>query len=543
MQLSTVVGVGRARRGWLAGRMPPLLELLLVLAAIAVLLPGFARVAEIGAGRDRRFAEVGFWVKGLPEPVLPAVCAAYATLAEASMRERLCGAVGGASTAPSLSRPPAVLMQAVSRAARAFLAPVIDAEARLSGLRLKQREGLGELRGTADAMAAIEAETQPFVERFQLMKADATGPVPLWCAARWLEAALDETASPQSADGGASEMARANAVLLLAAAIDGRAATESVANAAVLPVPRARQSPPCDMGGVAALSATAALMGDARQSLSNSRKNEAMLALMRSAGWQWAGAMLLGFGLALWSRRRWPPAFGVAGALALWAIAAWLARVPWPLAGNRDFHPARLEQALWSPPAAFVLWLCAAAALLLFWALGRRRDNASPVAASAQAMSSRIGYAGLVLATGLGWLLLLDLSANGHPGNRYLALYHQGHLWLGMLVFSVLLFLRQPLSRGLGWTLAIAGETARRSARRFGSAGALAALSLLTLAAVVVFGLALSNMRQLTSELGRVWLIVGAAWFCFLRAGNSEPLFAGHDEIGIRRVNGRFLVL
>ena len=28
-------------------------------------------------------------------------------------------------------------------------------------------------------------------------------------------------------------------------------------------------------------------------------------------------------------------------------------------------------------------------------------------------MSSRIGYAGLVLATGLGWLLLLDLSANG----------------------------------------------------------------------------------------------------------------------------------
>ncbi len=34
-----------------------------------------------------------------------------------------------------------------------------------------------------------------------------------------------------------------------------------------------------------------------------------------------------------------------------------------------------------------------------------------------------------------------------------------------------------------------------------------------------MLGLALSNLRQLTSELGRVWLIVGAAWFFFLRGG------------------------
>ena len=135
-------------------------------------------------------------------------------------------------------------------------------------------------------------------------------------------------------------------------------------------------------------------------------------------------------------------------------------------------------------------------------------------------MSSRIGYAGLVLATGLGWLLLLDLSANGHPVNRYLALYHQGHLWLGMLVFSVLLFLRQPLSHGLGWMLSVAGEAARafgpaaRAARARGRAAAADRWP-----RCVLFGLSLSNLRQLTSELGRVWLIVGAAWFFFLRAG------------------------
>jgi cell division protein FtsW (lipid II flippase) len=42
-----------------------------------------------------------------------------------------------------------------------------------------------------------------------------------------------------------------------------------------------------------------------------------------------------------------------------------------------------------------------------------------------------------------------------------------------------------------------------------------------TLVFVVVAGLLLSNMRQLTSELGRIWLIVGAAWFFFLR---GDPL-------------------
>jgi cell division protein FtsW (lipid II flippase) len=130
----------------------------------------------------------------------------------------------------------------------------------------------------------------------------------------------------------------------------------------------------------------------------------------------------------------------------------------------------------------------------------------------------RVGYPGLVLATGLGALLLLDLSANGHPGNRYLALYHQGHLWLGMLVFSLVLFLRQPFSRAVGFALSLLGEAARGVTRALGRPAALAGLILVALTGVLAFGVALSSMRQLTSELGRVWLIVGAAWFFFLRA-------------------------
>ncbi len=500
--------------------MPALVELLCVVAAIAVLLPAFSKISEIGAGRDRRFAEVGFWVKGLPEPVLPAMCKVYASLAEAAVRERLCPGVDASSAASLPSAVPALLTLAVSRSANAFIAPVSEAEARLNALRLRQREGLGELRGMADAMAAIEAETQPFVERFQLATGDVAGPLPLRCAARWLESAW--SAEP------VETAPRADALLLLAAAVDGRAATETVASTATLPALREHPSPPCEMGGVAALSSTAALMSDARQSLSNSRKNGAMLALMQSAGWQWAGAMVIGYVLLLWSRRRWPPVYGVAAALALWAAAGWLARVPWPFAANRGFEPARVDAALWSPPSNFVLSLAGASALLLLWGLSRR--NRLP--ATAQAMSSRIGYAGLVFATGLGWLLLLDLSANGHPANRYLALYHQGHLWLGMLVFSVLLFLRQPLSRALGWTLSVAGETVRRSAVRLGPMQAAAALLLITLAGVVVFGLSLSNMRQLTSEFGRLWLIVGAAWFFFLRAAPLAERLARSGSVG-----------
>ncbi len=518
MQLRTDVGALRARRRGLAGGLPALVELASVLAAVAVLMPGFARVAELGAGRDQRFAEPGVRVLGLPDPTLPAVCAAYALRAEGMVRERLCGAVNTAATASPGVKLPSDLEHAVGRAAHALLAPLHEAQERLNRLRLQQREGSADVRDTAYAVAAIEADIQPYVDRFQLTTHDPAGLPALGCAVRWVEAALVQPAA-SSAASDAHAMAQANALLLLAAAIDGRAATAAVAGAALLPVVTAATGPACDGGTVAALAASAAVMGDARQSLLNARKNEAMRALLPSAGGQWAGAMLLGFGLLVWSRRPGRPAFGVAGALALWALAAWLARVPWPFAANRGFEPARLEQALPGPAADFVLALAAIALLVLMSAIGRGRGRDSAALAPVQAMSSRIGYPGLVLATGMGALLLLDLSANGHPVNRYLALYHQGHLWLGMLLFSVLLFLRQPLSRGLGWTLSVAGETARGAARRLGPTGAAAAFLLLTLAALIVFGLSLSNLRQLTSELGRVWLIVGAAWFFFLRAG------------------------
>ena len=521
MQLRTDVGALGPRRSWLVGSLPAWTELALVLAGVAALLPAFDRVAELADGREHRFAEAGLQVAGLPEPSLPAICSHHARQAEALVRDRLCGALSAAPAAGVAAFEtglPVVLERAASRAGQALLAPLHDAEARLNGLRLQQREGGGDVRGIAFGIAAIEADIQPYIDRFQLTAQDSAGLPALGCAVRWVEAAWAAPAA--SANTGTTQaMARANALLLLAAAVDGRSATAALAGAALLPS-AAALGPACEGGAVAALATTAAVLGDARRSLVNARKNEAMRRLLPSAGVQWAGAMLLGFALLMWSRRSGRPAFGVAAALALWALAAWLARVPWPFAGNRAFEPARperWEQALASPPADFVLWLVASAVLVWGWGISRKQKNIAE--APAQAMSTRVGYPGLVMATGLGALLLLDLSANGHPVNRYLALYHQGHLWLGMLLFCVLLFLRQPLARGLGWLLSITGEATRSAARRLGRGGTLVAIVLATGLALTVFALSLSNLRQLTSELGRVWLIVGAAWFFFLRGG------------------------
>jgi cell division protein FtsW (lipid II flippase) len=500
--------------------MAPLVELLAVLTAIAAWLPAFDRVAAFGEGRDGRYADAGFRVHGLPDPVLPAMCRGVASLAESRVRESLCGPAAAARRPASWQALSDALAHAASRATQAFNAPVIDARLRLNALRLQQREGLGELRDVAGAMAAIESDIRPHIERFRLDPAGEAAPQPLACALPWVQAAIG---------AGGDETGRANAVLLLAAALDGRHPTAALAAQATLPaVPRT--APPCEAAGIAVLSATAALMDDARQSRSHARKNEAMRALLPTAGWQWAGAMLLGFAFVVWGRHASSALVGVAAALGAWAIAAWLARVPWPLVEARAFEPARLEAALGSAPAAFVLVLGAASAVLFACATARSRTKVAR-SVGAQTMSSRIGYAGLVLATGLGWLLLLDLSAHGHPVNRYLALYHQGHLWLGMTVFSVLVFLRRPLSRALGWGLSLAGETARHAARRLGALAA-PTLVLATAAAVLALGLGLANLRQLTSELGRAWLIVGAAWFFFLRAGPLAERLASAPAAG-----------
>ena len=259
--------------------MAPLLEWLAVLAAIVAWLPAFERVATFGDGRDDRYADAGVRVDGLPEPVLPAICRGVATFAAPEVRASLCGSTAAAPAPASWQALSGSLAHAVSRAARAFNAPVVDARLRLDAWRLQQREGLGDLRDVAGAMSAIESDLRPYLQRFRLDAAGDAAPQPLGCALRWAQAAI-------GAPG--DDAARAHAVLLMAAALDGRGATGGLAAQAALP-PTPRATPPCEAGAAATLSAAAALMDDARQSRSHARKNEAMRALLATAGWQWAG--------------------------------------------------------------------------------------------------------------------------------------------------------------------------------------------------------------------------------------------------------------
>ena len=511
--------VGGGRIAW-----PHLAEAALVIVAIAVIFPWFERVAADDAGRDRRFAEAVVTVRGLPAPALPALCSAYGGFAEPLMRERLCRHSHFASTA-DFSRLPTTLTDARRHVRNAFLAPLKDTQRRLADLRLQQREGLGDLLVLSNAIEATEAEVQPFIGRYVLDGPEGTGPAPLECAFDKVEGALDRGAAAGA--NSFPKMTRANALLLLGAAIDGHPATPALADVALLSTDPARDRSRCGAWRLPdALAQASVLMADARHAPTTAAKNEAMRGLLHTAGWQWAGWMLLGFGLVQLARRSFPPALGIALALAAWGTAAWIGRVPWPLGSERAFVLGR-EGAWWfTMPAPFVLWLLAAAVVVLL-ASGAL---AKKLPAGPETMASRIGYPGLVVVTGIGFLLLLDLSANGHTGNRYLALYHQGHLWLGMLIFSVVMFLRQPIGRLLGWCLSVVDGVTSAIGSRVRTVGAVAVSVVVMLAIVGGVGFLLANIRQLTSELGRVWLIVGASWFFFLRGTPLAERLARSDR-------------
>ena len=258
-----------------------------------------------------------------------------------------------------------------------------------------------------------------------------------------------------------------------------------------------------------------------------SAKDAAMRELLGTAGWQWAGWMVAGLVLVKLARTRLAVPIGLSISLAVWGAAAWAGRVPWPLAPDRAHQPGRLDARWDALPADFVIALFAAAALLLAispW-------FAKPSAPMRQSLSSRVGYPGFVVATGIGWLLLLDLSANGPPANRYLALYHHGHLWFAMLVLTTLAFVRPLLGRGLASLLSILDELGARIGRMLGPLLAPLALAMLVIAIVGITGALLTGVRQLTSELGRVWLIVGVAWFFFLRGAPVAERLARSKSI------------
>jgi len=508
VELANAVGVAPATAS--ATRGPAFVESVLAVIAVAALLPSFLRLAADDHGRDRRFADAAITVGGLPDAVLPSLCASYGAFAEPTVRDRLCRRSELRTSRAPPDAIPAPVAEAYAQAARAFRRPLAVAEARRAELRLQQREGLGDLLGLGNAIAAIDADLRPYRDRYMLGAGEGAAPLPLACAFELVRASLARGTAEK-------DVAPANALLVLGAALDGHGATSALASLALFP--RAPWPPPgCSTFALPdALAAGAMVMADARQARVEAAKNEAMRALLRTAGWQWAAGMLAGLVLVKLSRGRRVAFAGTALALTVWAAAAWLGRGPWPFAADRAFLPGRDEVALNTAPAPFVLALAGTAlAILLVSPWLSKRLQTVP-----QTLASRVGYPGLIVATGLGWLLLLDLSANGNFNNRYLALYHHGHLWLGMLALTVVAFVRQPAGRALARALSTSGALAERVRHRLGSLPTMAVAAVAMTVFVAAVGALFSNVPQLTSEIGRAWLIVGASWFFFLR---GDPL-------------------
>ena len=201
-----------------------------------------------------------------------------------------------------------------------------------------------------------------------------------------ISAALARLGTPVGERG---DSAPANALLLLGAALDGHGATHALSAAALLPAaPRAGERGCERLGLPEALSGAATLMADAREAQMHATKNAAMRDLLHTAGWQWGGWMLAGLGLLKLSRRRNVALPGVALAFAVWALAAWVARVPWPFGMDRVFESARPSNALLGVPAPFVLGLLGAAGLTGCTGGCRRGRRRSPRASAIQVSRS-----------------------------------------------------------------------------------------------------------------------------------------------------------
>jgi cell division protein FtsW (lipid II flippase) len=506
----TPVAAGRvdtAGNSW-----PVLFEALFTLLAVALLLPRFFILAANIEGRDGRFAIEPIEVAALPAPVLPEVCKTQAALAEPFVADRLCRRAFRVAEPTSVNRMPSALSAASAQVKAAFGAPIARAHARIAELEGERRDGASDLLQSGDAIDGVQAVIRPFVQRYAIDSQHASMPLPLACAYETVAFMLATPNRPAVGEG--ADTARANAVLLLAAAFDGDTRTAALAQNALLPdASRAKHRQCLTLPLGETLGRAAGLMSDAHHAAQNSAKNDAMRGLLQFAGVQWAVAMLVGWLLLNLSRKANFAGVGVALSLATWAVAAWVARVPFPFATDRAFVAARDAALPLAPPAPFVLALLACAAVVAVASVPLRKT----LRTTPQTVATRVGYAGFVVATGVGWLLLLDLSANGNPSNRYLALYHQGHLWLAMVLMTCIAFLRQPLGRAFAWTLSMLDGLAATAARVLGGAGAKLAVVALTLALIATFGALLANLRQVTSELGRLWLMIGASWFFFLR--------------------------
>ena len=419
---------------------------------------------------------------------------------------------------------------------RSLAQPVKAKLARLDELENRAREA----RAETDVQGAIEGltgETSVYREAYGIANGRS---VPLECAWNHFEGTYH---APR-----ASEAERTYALVGLSALLDGTPARASAAATPVDETPadatrRAAWSKTEREAGCAALgspkqviTSAAEMIATARASTNNAAKSQSAQELLANAHWVFglwaaAGLLLLQIGrLGLRARVFLPLA-----ALA-WAALGWATQVHLEWLSDRTAQTAAMLK--WGLKGPEIFQVAAVVAGLLL-AVGVMMSTGERKPSIPQTPSSRLGYAGFVLFTGLGWWLLLDLSATGHYANRFHALYQQVYIFSAFVLLTFLAPLRLRVADRLGQAF---GRFLLFARPRGAGLRRYVPWLIYAAAAVAVLALASATRRhqtQLTSELFRLWLVFGASWFFLVRGETVLALssgggggIAGHKNAG-----------
>ncbi|MDG4550197.1 MAG: FtsW/RodA/SpoVE family cell cycle protein [Candidatus Contendobacter sp.] len=490
---------------------PETLEFLLTLLVLAVLTPLFLQLRGLASDGDGRFAPNYLWQVRLPPKILPDMCRQFGGRAPPKTAADFCGDRALGAETPG-ERLPVSLETALADLRNAFAEPLAEPLGELKRARQLLQEGLAEkgemLPDRLEAIQSAETALKPYLSNYKIAEdAAEQGPLPLQCLHGLIAQAWRDTRDPD---------ARAALALWLAAALDGDERVKKDLDDGVhLALDRAWHGPASakgqDRAGLdpstrracadyaspqQAAEAAAGVVQKARDEANHAHKAAAMRHLLQNAWWHWLLWTLWAGLLVAVARRNPDPLAATGAALAGWAALAWATAV-------RGWSGASPEP--WLPPWA--CWIVGGAGVAL-WLWRSLRSSAQPQERPPQRGASPFAYPGLLLFAGLGWLLLLDLSATGHPRNRYLGLYQHDHLFLALLVVSLASVWRCALGAFFTRSLPLL---------RSGFDRYRVAASLLVFALVIVAFAIVGNSPQITSELGRLWLILGSAWFFYMR--------------------------
>ena len=454
-----------------------------------------------------------------------AICERFGADATGSGHEAL-GVVCGSQVGPAadvdateLGTIVSTLTQAHQALTESFDLPLRANRAALARLENRAREARTEIdvRGAAENLAA---ETRRYREAYGIAD-DRAGSrsIPLDCAWSYLDRRYRALTEHHAASAD-----RVLVVISMAAILDG--APHQALSGASYPGRgagaswnRAQRDLGCaDVGSPRdAIRQAAEIVARARVSENNANKSLAMQRLTANAHWYIGAWAILGLLILKVARRPVHAHRFIPLALVLWAIAAWVTKVP--LQSVIEKHVPWLLQS--SSPYRVA---AAGLAVVVAWLLLRRWSLRAP--RIAQVASSGFAYPGFVLFTGIGWLMLLDLSVSGRQQMRFLALEQQLYIFAAFVLLSLLPVMRMGLAHLSGRYLAALVLLTRPAGafRRYAGWLLYALPAAFFLIAVLIL---LQEYRQFTSELFRIWFIVGTAWFFFWRGDAAVTRLRG----------------